>query len=268
MLGQHPDLYALPELNLFLADTLGKLIDWEHEVGPERGYLDGLRSAIAQLQFGDQDVKALDRANAWMSDRREWSTSKVFRCLAERVAPRRVVDKSPRASMARSSCARLLARVPEGYYLHLTRHPAAAIRSLASKVDEQGSHVNRFFAQIWVNCQETLIAAMENLDSQHSLRVRGEDLLGSPEEVLREITLWLGLSAGRGEIQQMMTPRGWPVVRSGCGLQGGNDDTSSLPRLSLRTLDSIPNVRDLWSLDLGESLTMQVIQVGNKLGYT
>jgi hypothetical protein len=267
MLGQHPNLYAFPELNLFLADTLGELIDWESEVGPERGYLGGLRRTIAQLEFGEQSAIALGGASDWLENRREWSTMRTFHCLVERVAPRAVVDKSTRTAMARRSCRRLLATVPNGRYLHLTRHPVASIRSLASKVREEGSHVNRFFAQVWLNCQQTIIELTETLEQQQTLRVRGEDLLGNPEQVLRDIALWLGLPASRHEIELMRHPERWSFAYSLPDLYQGDNDAGFLASPQLRPLEQGPDAEEISALDLGKGLTEQILSVGHKLGY-
>jgi hypothetical protein len=267
MLGQHPGLYAFPELNLFLTDTLGELIDWEREAGAERGYLLGLRRAVAQLECGEQSGEALESAGVWLTERRAWPTARVLDWLAQYVAARALVDKSPRTAMARRSCKRLKAMMPEGRYLHLVRHPVACIQSLVSTAGEQGSHVNCFFAQVWAACQQNIFELTESLERERVFRVRGEDLLGSPEATLREILTWLRLPAGSMEITQMKHPEGWPFAFPLPGEYGGDNDPGFLASPQLRAPEPMPAMEEVAALDLGKEITEQVLYLGRRLGY-
>jgi hypothetical protein len=268
MLGRHPDLCALPELNLFVAGTLGELIDWENEVGTERGYMAGMRRTIAQLEFGKQSRETLESARAWLGEHRQWTTDRMFHWLVSRVAPRQIVDKSPRTAMARSSCQRLLATVPEGYYLHLTRHPVSSIRSLASNAKEQGPHISRFCARIWLDCQQTILDVTEKLDQRRGIRIRGEDLLRNSEKVLREIAFWLRLSTSHGEIEQMKHPEQWPFIHSLPGVPDSDTDPGFRANPCLQSIGLIPDLQEIRALDLGQALTEQIISVGRNLGYS
>lgn len=250
MLGQHPDLYSLPELNLFLTDTLGELLDWEGEVGPARGYLAGLKRSVAQIEFGEQSTRAIEYASNWVMKRRAWSTRQMFWWLVESTAPRSLVYKSPRMAMARSSSRRLVAAVPRGHYIHLTRHPVASICDLASQVEEKGSHVNRFFAQLWVTCQQTILETTESLEQQKSLRVKGEDLIGNPEKFLREIVFHLGLPVSCEDIERMKHPEQWPFAYSIPGLHDGDNDADFLANPRLRRNVLRPDAKRIWELDL------------------
>src|SRR4051812_7807773 len=78
MLGQHSSLYAFPKLNLFLADRLSELINWDGQTGPLGGTnLSGLRRAIAQLEYREQSATALASSNEWLSQRHTWSTAEM-----------------------------------------------------------------------------------------------------------------------------------------------------------------------------------------------
>ena len=124
MLGQHPGLYAFPELNLFLTDTLGELLDWDMRPATARQYVGGLTRAIAELEFGGQAALSIERARDWLEARRDWRTDTILHFLMARTAARAMVDKSPRTSMTKAACMRAVSMLPRGRFLHLTRHPA------------------------------------------------------------------------------------------------------------------------------------------------
>jgi len=268
MLGQHPDLYAFPELNLFAATSLGELIDLDNELGPNRGYTIGLSRAIAQLEFGHQTKSTVDDARRWLEQRRKWSTSRMFQWLKQRVAPRRAVDKSPRTALSGAACRRMFATIPEAHYIHLVRHPAASIRSLASTVRQQGSQVNRFFAQVWMDCQLSILEIMQTLDHRQTCRIRGEDLLNDPEPLLRELTLWLGLSISSDQIDAMKHPEQWYFAQSIPGVPDEDSDPSFRANPYLRKLGHLPSVQDIQELDVGKALVERIIRMSQELGYT
>src|SRR5215472_5922625 len=79
MLGQHPQLYGLPELNLHLADTLG---EWWQKLGHRRFtrvHTNGVLRTVAQLYFGGQTEETVNQAQEWIQQRPSWSTADVLR---------------------------------------------------------------------------------------------------------------------------------------------------------------------------------------------
>jgi hypothetical protein len=84
MLGMHPQLYAVPELCLFMADSVAELLDiFRLSQGP---HVDGLLRTIAQLEFGAQQDGEIAAARGWLAQRSDWSTacSKRSRCASRR----------------------------------------------------------------------------------------------------------------------------------------------------------------------------------------
>src|SRR5262245_37024120 len=76
MIAQHPDLYAFPELNLFVADRIHTILELSDDpgfLGPSN-YVSGLIRSIAQLFFSGQTPEALANARAWLDSRRHWTT--------------------------------------------------------------------------------------------------------------------------------------------------------------------------------------------------
>lgn len=120
-LGMHPQLYAVPELNLLMADDVGELLEiFRLSQGPQA---DGLLRAIAQLEFGVQHDEAVDAAHGWLAQRPDWSTAHLLAEIAARVAPRRLVVPDTEAPLRPLDLRRLRRGFPDAGILHLTRHP-------------------------------------------------------------------------------------------------------------------------------------------------
>ena len=65
VIGQHPQCYGLPELDLFPGDTLGEAQDAYARTG--RSVFIGLRRTIAELHHGAQTVETVDAAAKWLN---------------------------------------------------------------------------------------------------------------------------------------------------------------------------------------------------------
>src|SRR4051794_12463421 len=77
IIGQHPDCYGLPELNLFLADDLGEV--WNKYAALMGSFgRDGLLRAVAQLHDAEQTTGSITRAHEWILKHSAWPIKKVF----------------------------------------------------------------------------------------------------------------------------------------------------------------------------------------------
>ena len=86
MLGSHPQLAAMPELRLGLADRVDELL--EIFAISQAPIADGLRRAIAEYITGGQNARGIAAADAWLRERSDRSTAEVLAALAAAVAPR------------------------------------------------------------------------------------------------------------------------------------------------------------------------------------
>lgn len=105
MLGQHPELYGMPELNLFTANRMQSF--WEGNTGLRQIQMHGLLRVVAQLYSGEQTLASIDMAHRWTLRRLSLSTADVYRELCTRIAPLRAVDKSPIYSASLDSLNRI-----------------------------------------------------------------------------------------------------------------------------------------------------------------
>lgn len=120
-LGQHPQLYALPELRLFMADTVGELLNiFELSQGPQ---IDGLLRAVAQIEFGAQNDAGVDAARGWLKQHAALSVGGLLQEFARRVAPSRLVVPDAESPLRPMDLRRLQRHVPGAQVVHLLRHP-------------------------------------------------------------------------------------------------------------------------------------------------
>ena len=124
VVGQHPELLGSPELNLFRMPTMSRFI------GVTRLHM-GLHRFVAQLYAGEQTVESVIMARNWMLARRDRTTAEVHRELCAKIAPRALVQKSPRYHRRLAYMEAMLAGVPRS----AVHSPAAAsARACASPI--------------------------------------------------------------------------------------------------------------------------------------
>jgi hypothetical protein len=245
-LGQHPQMYGLPELHLFVADTLAGR---ERFQARSKFNIDhGLLRVVAELFFGGQTENNVRRAAGWLLRRAGFSPGYIIRQIAAKVAPRILVEKSPSTGRAIEYLERAADMFPGARFLHLVRHPmgygdsivkylkrraernptgagaarspeACATRSKTSpgtpRVDPQIS---------WFELHTNIRRFLETVEGSRQMRVRGEDLLADPDRFLRQIVDWMELRTDAAAIEAMKHPERSPYACFGpLGAQGGND---------------------------------------------
>jgi hypothetical protein len=237
MLGQHPQLYGLPEVNLFIGETVEDVLR-AHQPRPHG--LHGLLRALAQLREGVQNEDTIELARDWLQRRRDWSTAMVFAHLAELAHPRRLVDKSPRTVMRSDYMTRVLDIAPETNFLHLTRHPRStgvSILALLARSQEWDGMIDARFVdpeQIWTNAHGRIMEFTSTLYEGQSMRLKGEALLSDPDLYLPQIAEWLGLRTDAEAIAAMKHPEASPYACYGPENARFGNDPNFLEKPELR----------------------------------
>jgi len=234
MIGQHPDLFAMPELKLFLFGTIGELDASLPVEARKRGFKHrspGLVRALAELEYGAQDETTLAAAIAWLKARPGWSGVRVFDLLMERVSPRITIEKSPEHVDRSATLERMFRAYPRARYLHLTRHPVATIRSMVEHLQNSLPHSRRVnftdhCTRSWLASNELIVDSTDRLPADRRLRARAEDLLNDPVPNLRRIAVWLGVRTDDSAIEAMLHPDRSPFacfVAGQSGVSSGYD---------------------------------------------
>ncbi|HIB83599.1 MAG TPA: sulfotransferase [Chromatiaceae bacterium] len=273
MLGQHPEMYGLPEVNLFIADTVGEY--WDMLESRQHGR-HGLLRALAQLHDGEQTDASVAAATEWLLERRDWTCKKVFDHILESVEPKIAVDKSPRSVLSMDSLNRAREMYPDANYLHLTRHPRATSTSLLANVSqnaEWGGNVDASRLdpeKIWVRAHQNVLDFTASLPLGQVMRLRGEDLLAEPEVYLPQIAEWLFLDDSSAAIDAMMHPETSDFsCRGPKAAELGNDpDFLDNPvlrpgRAALPELDGELE----WAKETGQTFTKETLKIARQIGY-
>jgi hypothetical protein len=213
-IGQHPQMFGLPEVNLFVGDTVGELLDLDIPVFGIRGVANGLKRTLAELMFAEQTEARIEEVNLWLAERRDWTGFQMFEEIRELAKGRIIVDKTP-TNTKPDALARLYAAYPDALYLHIARHPRAFARSRQkTKMFEKFMNVN-MLEELWLSRNEELLEFGLNLRSEQYLYMRGEDFFETPETYLRQICEWAGLTADAAAIEAMMHPETSPFASVG-----------------------------------------------------
>jgi hypothetical protein len=209
MLGQHPELYGLPEVNLSVGERVDDVLAFYRS---RQHGMHGLLRTVAQLQTGAQTDESVAAASDWINERRGWSTSQMMNWIEDAVAPRRIVDKSPVTVRSPEMLQRLRRMCPEASFLHVVRQPAAvclSIDRLHEEIDrETGSGLrDRVDAeQVWEKCNGNILAFKAAMPPGACLSLQGEAFLAEFETYAPQVCDWLGIRSDAEAIEAMRHP--------------------------------------------------------------
>jgi hypothetical protein len=227
MIGQHPQLFGLPEVNLFAGDDLSHLSRW-YRLRPR--FQHGLLRAVAELGMGGQSTTDIRAAHAWLQEMADTETGEIYKDLVEWAAPRILVDKSPMYSYDADAYDRIIESFPNARFLHLVRHPRGTCESLfkmRQDIEQGGGRSTEFSLdpdKVWCSPHQKIVEFLETLPNEQWLRIRGEDFLSDPNNGLRQICAWLGIRSDEGDIEAMMHPENSPFACMGpMNARFGND---------------------------------------------
>jgi Sulfotransferase family len=276
MIGQHPQIYGLPEVNLSHGETLGDM--WDSVTAAMNFGTSGLLRLLAQLHENVQTDEAVLRARQWIMRRKHWSGKRVFDYLQETIGPDKImVDKSPRNTMKLEHLQRLLAIFPRASFLHLTRHPQtqgkSTIELIKSYGDKDPSERNAHFSpdRVWTRSQTNILKFAESLSTGQYMRIKGEMLLSNPHFYLEQVCDWLGIDPGPDAIDRMLHPETSPYACIGPESAPFGNDPNFLenPKLDLARLAKIkePPLYGPVEWLKGEEFSKPVIKLARQFGY-
>ena len=220
MVGQHPQMYGLPEMNLFMADTVREL----QEVLARPRFLEhGLLRAVAEICAGKQTFQTIALARQWLEIRGDCTAASMFRELAQQVSPRILVDKSITTVFGSGSLQRVLWAFPRTRFIHLIRHPRSVGESLSrmggavaaaflGAIDYSTIPPVKDFQLVWYIAHMNIVTFLKDLPAAQKLQLRGEDLLADPDTYLKFMAAWLGLRTDERAIEAMKHPERSPYA--------------------------------------------------------
>jgi hypothetical protein len=292
MIGQHPQMYGLPETNLFMAQTLKEWwVRCSRSVAPMEH---GLLRAIAQIYFGEQTEATVTLAAAWLRRRAHFTTEFLFEAIAERMKPLALVDKSPRIVRRVEFMRHAYRMFPQARFIHLVRHPRGQGESMMKLFKywsgrqplppshwmiwlmtdhglgrQRANDVVLDPQQGWHRLNVNICQFLDSIPDEQKLRVRGEDLLRDPDAGLRRIVDWLGLRTDGEAIEMMKHPEQSLFACFGPpGARFGNDPFF-LKNPALRPWRGEPQSLDgpLTWRDDGQGFLAKVRRLAQQFGY-
>lgn len=278
MLGRHPQLYGLPDLNLFVADTVeGWYIALtQHMKRPQ--YTHGLLRVLAQLHEEEQSEHAINRAWDWLSKRKTWTTQSLWSYLSKRVYPRVLLDKSPTTSRNETNMQRALAALPGANFIHLTRHPVPSTESIdalkermqryiASSEESPGEKDNSLL--FWYRCHNSIMNFIAGLPEGQSLRLCSEQLFRDADTYLLQLVEWLGLSTRKIALDAMQHPEYSPYACLGpINAQYGDDRDFLTVPTHKPVIGEVARIEDFLSYQQApERVKPAILHLSHQLGY-
>jgi hypothetical protein len=283
MIGQHPQAFGLPELNLFFSDKIIEL--WYPNL--KDFYFDeklrhGLLRAVAEIYTGEQTDESIEFAEHWCGLRENNFTGDVFNELKDKLHPLIPVDKSPGYTIEIERMERIFKACPDARFIHLTRHP---VKQCESTMELNNAMFPRFVNTIeyqegraiiepqlaWHDLNINILNFLEkNVPKDQYMHVRGEEILENPGDKLAEICRWLGIRDDSEAVEAMMHPEQSPFACFGPITALFGNDPKFLKGAKFRkgkiktpTLDMPVKWRDD-----GKGLYPQVIELAKEFGYT
>jgi hypothetical protein len=234
MIGQHPELYGVPELHLLVRENLDQLMKLTKK-NSSAFLTHGLRRTVSQLYAGEQTMNSAEMAQRWIFNRRHLKTSEVYIELCHKVAPLRIVDKSPSYSRIPGTLKRIQKTFPDAHYIHLVRHPRTQGRSvmnihnarvaiLTNSIDYSTNPPTIDPQYLWLRMHSKILNFLSTVPSDKQMRLRGEDVLNDPRSYFEKICKWLNLAWDESIFEAMLRPQDSPYACLGpYGANFGND---------------------------------------------
>lgn len=216
MLGSHPDLAAMPELRLGLADEVDELLEIFAISQAPIG--DGLRRAVAEHLTGGQHARGIAAADAWLEAQRGRTTAALLTDLAAAVAPRRLVIPDSEAALRPHELLRWQRLAPTATLVHSLRHPQLHgrvwSRWLSSQLFVPADYRDHAVspAPAVVEPQIPWLRCNRNLERwwalQPHVRLRMETLEAAPQATLAALVMAVGAAAVPAAVLETMLEAG------------------------------------------------------------
>jgi Sulfotransferase family len=216
MLSQHPELYGVPEMNLFIAETLEQMMKKSTDLFHSQTH--GLLRTIAQLYAGEQTILSIEMAKRWLVTHSHWTTTEVYMELCRRIMPLRIVEQNPIYSNNGEILSRLHEVFPKAYYLYVTRHPRSQgnalidishgniIAIINNSIDYSTNPATLDPQILWYKVQTTILDFFKKIPAEQCMHIRCEDILEKPVFYFQQILHWLNLSENKSILEEILHP--------------------------------------------------------------
>lgn len=247
MIGQHPEIHAFPELQVFGHETLMDMMIETQERHNRMASPGSIRS-IAEVHEHAQTNESCTRAWLWLHKQAQMSPVDFFNYLRGQIDPLIAVEKTPRNTLKLSRLRQIITAYPNAKFLHLTRSVVSNHKSLKEYLANVDKFLNRaqpkplsanalageYPASIWYMSHRNILTIKPMIKPQNYLRVKGEDLLNNPNKILRHICQWIGIDSSQSCINALLRPHESPYACIGPRIAYGGNDAKFMRQPVLR----------------------------------
>lgn len=197
MLAGHPELFAPPELMLLSFQSL----EQRKNAIPEhlQFLLDGTIRAVMEIMNCDvEDAREIISGY----EKENMKTPAFYRFIQEKLGKKRLIDKSTSYPFHLSTLEQAETHFKDPLYIRLWRHPYGMIRSFETLRMDQllyfdvPSFPSRSIAELlWIISHQNISEFFRSVPDERKYELRFEDLLNQPEDIMRDISGFLGIEA-------------------------------------------------------------------------
>jgi amino acid adenylation domain-containing protein len=264
MLAGSSRLFAPPELELLSFDRLGDRA--AVLAGREAYRREGLVRALMEIDGG---TAAEAEARMRELEARDLPVAETYRRLQDRVAPRRLVDKTPSYAFDGAVLERAETMFHQPLYVHLLRHPCGMIQSFEeARADEvffrhdHGLGTAELAEALWTLAHRNILGFLTEIPANRRITLRFEDLVADPRAVLGRLSAFLGVPFE----ESMADPYRDRGGRMTDGVHAGTRMMGDVKFHSHRQIDA--SVADRWRSSRDETaLSAAAREVAERLGY-
>ncbi len=189
MMAGFPELFCPPEIGLLAFDHPKAWYGRERQTFQFPGYVHAL-SDTSELELRE----ARDQVETWVSAGK--SVNDLYRQIQEGCHPRILVDKTPGYAAYPETLNKAEAWFREPKYIHLVRHPAAVIDSIArhrihALLGSSQADPHMFGEHIWKNWNRNILDFLEGMPRNRWHFLRFEEIVMDPEGEMRRLADFL-----------------------------------------------------------------------------
>ena len=281
MIGQHPQMYGLPELNLFNVGKLKYLwMKGPEDIGGDSTLRNGLLRTVSEIYGGEQTPQTITMATHWAAAREDHDTGDVYKELTAKIDPLIAVEKSPAYTTSVKRLVRIYETFPDARFIHLIRHPIPQCKSVmnlndgifalyVNAIEFQGDRAIIEPQIAWHDINVNILNFLDMVPKEQQIRLRGEELMEHPQKHLKFISRWLGIRDDDDAIEEMMHPERSPFACFGPVTALYGNDPNFLRGASFRqhTPTLPPLTETLPWRDDDKGLRPEVINLAQEFGY-
>ncbi|HEV7859197.1 MAG TPA: sulfotransferase [Pyrinomonadaceae bacterium] len=245
ILGQHPELYGLPETHIFGDSTVREW--WQRAALAQYPMTHGLLRATAQIIFGEQTEETVTRASGWLQRRSDCTTGYLLELFCQQLGALTLVEKSPSTVHSPDALRRAYEMFPRAKFMHLLRHPRgygeSVVKALRAAQEHGGApkwllklatYPSPFGGgqleydfdpqKSWYALNMNINSFLQLVPKEQKLRIHGEQILTEPDRMLAQVCAWLGVRRDAEAIEEMKHPERSPYACFGpANARFGND---------------------------------------------